>query len=69
MEVGLGLASQMSMGLKTDLTDKHPGSPLSEATGKALALVSKPHLTQQFGTLSGSSWVAWQPTLSQPDTQ
>lgn len=37
--------------LKQTLPDKHPGSPLSEATGKALALISKPHLTQQFGHL------------------
>ena len=37
--------------LKQTLPDKHPGSPLSEATGKVLALISKPHLTQQFGHL------------------
>lgn len=31
-------------GLKQKMPDKHPGSPLSRATGKAPGLISKPHL-------------------------
>ena len=37
--------------LKQNLPDKHPGSPLSEATGKAPGLISKPHPTQRFRDL------------------
>lgn len=37
--------------LKQNLPDKHPGLLLSEATGKAPSLISKPHPTQRFGEL------------------